>query len=127
MKFAHTFPALLLLVIGAFAAAQDEPPAEPRHDFRYAFSAIDDATFYSSLQAPLPPTANLPVDPIVTLYQNQLLLEPSFTLRYHSRWSPLAFTGYPHRSLTFLRAKHVRWLHSTPRSDLTPERTHSFA
>jgi hypothetical protein len=87
MKFATTFPALLLLAITAFAAAQDEPPAEPRHDFRYAFAAIDDATFDSSLQAPLPSNANPQVDPVVTLIQNQLLLEPSFTLRYHSRWS----------------------------------------
>ncbi len=87
MKFATTLPALLLLALAASTAAQDEAPAEPRHDFRYAFTAIDDATFYSSLQAPLPSTANLPVDPIVTLFQNQLLLEPSFTLRYHSRWS----------------------------------------
>lgn len=80
--------ALLLLAIAAVAAAQDEAPAaEPKHDFRYAFTAINDATFYSSLQAPLPPTANVPVDPVVTLFQNQLLLEPSFTLRYHSRWS----------------------------------------
>jgi hypothetical protein len=81
------FIVLLLLAIAASAAAQDEAPAEPRHDFRYAFSAINDGTFFSSLQPTLPPKVNPPVDPIVTLYQNQLLLEPSFTLRYHSRWS----------------------------------------
>jgi hypothetical protein len=87
MKLARTLPALLLLAIGAFAAAQDSPPPEPRHDFRYAFSAIDDATFDSSLQPPLPASASMLKDPTVTLLQNQLLLEPSFTLRYRSRWS----------------------------------------
>jgi hypothetical protein len=79
--------AILFLIVAASAIAQEDAPAEPRHDFRYAFAAIDDATFDSRLQAPLPPNANPPVDPVVTLFQNQLLLEPSFTLRYHSRWS----------------------------------------
>jgi hypothetical protein len=79
--------AFLFLVVAASAVAQDEPLAEPRYDFRYSFAAIDDATFDSSLQAPLPSNAKPPVDPVVTLIQNQLLLEPSFTLRYHSRWS----------------------------------------
>ena len=87
MKLAHTFPALLLVALAAAATAQDEPPAAPRRDLRFSLSAIDDATIYSSLQPPLPAEANLPVDPIVTLFQNQLLLEPSFTLRYGSRWS----------------------------------------
>ncbi|MGD0731472.1 MAG: hypothetical protein ABR956_09410 [Terracidiphilus sp.] len=70
------------------APAQDAPPQESRRDFRYAFTAINDATFYSSLVPPLPsspgPSLN---DPSVTLLQNQILLEPSFTLRYRSRWS----------------------------------------
>jgi hypothetical protein len=88
MKPCFALPIIVALCAVQFTAmAQDEPPPEPRRDFRYTFSAIDDATFFSSLQAPLPPTANLPVDPIVTLLQNQLLLEPSFTLRYGSRWS----------------------------------------
>jgi hypothetical protein len=87
MKLAYTLPAFFLIAIGAFAAAQDDAPAEPHHDFRYSFAAIDDATFDSSLQAPLPSNANPPIDPVVTLFQNQALLEPSFTLRYHSRWS----------------------------------------
>jgi hypothetical protein len=87
MKLAHTLPALLLLAIAAYAAAQDSPPLEPRRDFRYTFSAIDDATIDSSLQPPLPPSASRLTDPSVTLFQNQLLLEPSFTLRYRSRWS----------------------------------------
>ncbi len=87
MKLALTLPALLLVAIAAIAAAQDEPPPEPRHDFRYAFSAIDDATFDSNLQPPLPTSASMLKEPSVTLLQNQLLLEPSFTLRYRSRWS----------------------------------------
>jgi hypothetical protein len=87
MKPALTFPALLLFASAVFAAAQDDPPPEPRHDFRYTLSAINDATFYSSLRPPLPASANMLKDPSVTLLQNQLLLEPSFTLRYRSRWS----------------------------------------
>ena len=80
-------PALLLLAVATFAAAQDNPPPEPRHDFRYSFAAIDDATFLSDLTPPLPPSASMLKAPTVTLFHNQLLLEPSFTLRYRSRWS----------------------------------------
>ena len=86
MKLAHTLPALLLLALAASAAAQDSPP-EPRRDFRYSLAAINDATFDSSLQPPLPASASMLTEPSVTLLQNQLLLEPSFTLRYCSRWS----------------------------------------
>jgi hypothetical protein len=68
--------------------AQQAPQHESHYDFRYSFAAIDDATFYSSLQPPLPAPENQFLnDPIVTLLQNQLLLEPSFNLRYRSRWS----------------------------------------
>ncbi|MGA3371040.1 MAG: hypothetical protein ABSC48_04695 [Terracidiphilus sp.] len=67
--------------------AQDEAPPEPRRDFRYTFLAIEDATFYSSFRPPLPASAAMLNDPTVTLLQNQLLLEPSFTLRYKPRWS----------------------------------------
>jgi hypothetical protein len=87
MKPAYTIPALLLLAISTFAVAQDDPPPAPRHDFRYTFAAIDDATFDSNLQPPLPASASMLKEPSVTLLQNQLLLEPSFTLRYRSRWS----------------------------------------
>ncbi|MGA2674024.1 MAG: hypothetical protein ABSE99_12425 [Terracidiphilus sp.] len=70
------------------APAQDAPAQESRYDFRYTFTAIDDATFDSSLKAPLPEQASqLLNDPTVTLLQNQLLLEPTFALRYRSRWS----------------------------------------
>jgi hypothetical protein len=86
MRFAISI--VLALIVWQFhAVAQDAPQSEPRHDFRYAFSAIDDATFDSDLRPPLPATATMLKDPSVTLLQNQLLLEPSFTLRYHSRWS----------------------------------------
>jgi hypothetical protein len=68
--------------------ASDAPPApEPRYDFRYSISLIDDATFYSDLIPPLPAGAPVSlVNPPYTLLQNQLLLEPTFTLRYKTRW-----------------------------------------
>jgi hypothetical protein len=70
------------------SSAEDAPPPAPRYDFRYSFAAIDDATFYSNLTPPLPaPVNQLLNDPPVTLFQNQLLFEPSFTFRYLSRWS----------------------------------------
>jgi hypothetical protein len=70
------------------APAPDAPPQESRYDFRYTITAINDATFYSNLIPPLPAqTSQLLNDPSVTLFQNQLLLEPSFTLRYRSRWT----------------------------------------
>jgi hypothetical protein len=87
MKLALTIPALLLSAAASFAAAQDDPAPEPRSDFRYSVSVIDDATFESNLHPPLPASAGMLTDPTVTLFQNQLLLEPSFTLRYRSRWS----------------------------------------
>jgi len=86
MKFALTVPGLLFLAI-AKIAAQDDLPQEPRSDFRYSVSVINDATFDSNLRPPLPASASALTDPTVTLFENQLLLEPSFTLRYRSRWS----------------------------------------
>jgi hypothetical protein len=75
MKLALTFPALLLLVMTSHAAAQDDPPPESRREFRYSIAAIDDATFYSNLQVPIPKVLN------------QVLIEPSFTVRYKPHWS----------------------------------------
>jgi hypothetical protein len=75
MKRFTTLPVLLIFAISTLALAQDDPPPESRRDFRYSFTAIDDATFYSNLQAPIPKLLN------------QVLLEPSFTLRYKPRWS----------------------------------------
>lgn len=71
MKSLRTLPALLILT--ALATAQDSPPAKTRYDFRYSFAAIEDATRYSSLAAPIPASLN------------QFLLEPKVTLRYHER------------------------------------------
>jgi hypothetical protein len=87
MKLAQTSPILLLLAAATFASAQDDLPPEPRSDFRYSVSVINDATLDLDLQPPLPSSASMLKDPSVTLLQNQLLLEPSFTLRYRSRWS----------------------------------------
>ncbi len=87
MKLALNISAVLLLAIAAIAAAQDDVPLAPRYNFRYSLSAINDATFDSDLHPSLPASANMLHNPTVTLLQNQLLLEPSFTLRYRSRWS----------------------------------------
>ena len=85
-------PAILLAAslqaIAQDTPVQEAPPQESRYDFRYTLTAIDDATFYSNLVPPLPAqTSQVLNDPSVTLFQNQLLLEPSFTFRYRSRWT----------------------------------------
>lgn len=55
--------------------AQDASTPESRLAFRYSVAAIEDATLYSNLQAPIPRVLN------------QVLLVPSFTLRYKPLWS----------------------------------------
>ena len=87
MRLATTFSALLFFATSTAVAAQDDQPAAPHHDFRYTLSTIDDATFLSSLSPTLPASAGSLKAPSVTLFQNQLLIEPSFTFRYRSRWS----------------------------------------
>jgi len=68
--------------------AQDTSGQQSHRDFRYSVAAIEDATFYSNLVPPQPSPAGQPLNDFsVTLLQNQILLEPSFTLRYRSRWS----------------------------------------
>jgi hypothetical protein len=86
MRLSSTLPAILLLAIATLAAAQnDDPPPEPRADFRYSVAVIDDATIYGNRQVPIPQTLN------------QLLLEPSFALRYKPRWSlASSFIGLTH-------------------------------
>ena len=92
MNYRLLIPIILAAASWQLAAqagpAPDVPPTpEPRYDFRYSISLIDDATFYSDLIPPLP--AGVPVslvNPPYTLLQNQLLLEPTFTLRYKTRW-----------------------------------------
>jgi hypothetical protein len=85
--------AIILIAASLQLAAQNDPApdarAKPEHryDFRYSISLIDDATIYSDLIPPLPAGAPISlVSPSYTLLQNQLLLEPSFTLRYRTRW-----------------------------------------
>ena len=75
MRFSLTLPALLFLAVSACAASQDDPAPESRRDFRYSVAVIDDATFYSNLEVPLP-----------TLL-NQFLVEPTITFRYKPMWS----------------------------------------
>jgi hypothetical protein len=88
MKVVCTFTVLLLFAIAASATAQDDLPATPRHDFRYFFEVINDATTDSNLSIPLPESlSQLLNSPSSTLFRNQLLLEPAFTLRYWNRWS----------------------------------------
>jgi hypothetical protein len=74
MKRRLLIPVVFLLAC-AGASAQDVLPEEPRFDYRYAFAAVDDATFCSALREPLPTVLN------------QLLLEPSFSLHYRNRWT----------------------------------------
>ncbi len=58
------------------ACAQDKAaPEETRCRTRYSIAVIDDATVYSNLKAPLPKVLN------------QVLLEPTFSLKYESRWT----------------------------------------
>jgi hypothetical protein len=75
MKSTSKIPVCFFFAALAFAAsarafAQDDPAPDPRRDFRYSLSAIDDATFYSGLQVPLPRVLN------------QFLVEPTLTFRY---------------------------------------------
>jgi hypothetical protein len=79
MKYRFLIPMILAAASWQLAAqdagTQDAPPFESRYDFHYSVAAIEDATFYCNLQVPQPSTLN------------QLLLEPSFTLRYKPHWS----------------------------------------
>ena len=85
-------PAVLALA-AASLLAQDDAPAQPPNpqkpwEFRYSLAAIDDLTVYSRLQPAIPAAAaQVLTQPTVTLVENQVLLEPSFSLRYQSRWT----------------------------------------
>jgi len=63
----------VLLLASAPLFAQDT--SESRYDTRYAVNVINDATFYSNLQAPLPAVLN------------QALIEPTFSIRERDRWN----------------------------------------
>jgi hypothetical protein len=74
----RVFAAGLIVLLGAclLAAAQDDPaPEESRYSTRYSVAVIDDATFYSDLSAPIPKTLN------------QVLVEPTFSVKDRDRWS----------------------------------------
>src|ERR1700756_4109607 len=77
MKRVHLVPLLLFTSAWAAARAQNDPPApeQSRYSTRYALAVIDDATFYGNSKEPLPKVLN------------QLLLEPTFSLKYRSRWN----------------------------------------
>ncbi|MGA7340278.1 MAG: hypothetical protein WBE72_09300 [Terracidiphilus sp.] len=79
MKYGLLIPMIFAAACWQLAAqdgpAQDNSAPEPRRDFRYSISAVNDTTLYSKLQVPEPKTLN------------QVLLQPSFTLRCLDRWS----------------------------------------
>jgi len=88
MKSILEIPASLVLCIATLAGAQDEPAPEPNVKLRSSLMVIDDATLYSALHPSLPTgSSQVLKDPTVNLVQNQILVEPSFTLRYRDRWS----------------------------------------
>jgi len=61
---------------GFLVSAQDAPaPEERSFDTRYSLGIIDDATFYGDRSAPIPGVLN------------QVLLEPTFGVKYRSRWT----------------------------------------
>src|SRR5579864_4332378 len=57
------------------ACAQDPAPEESRYSTRYSLAVIDDATFYGNASAPIPKILN------------QVLVEPTFGVKYRRRWS----------------------------------------
>ena len=67
---------VLLLMASVWSVAQDAAESEEgRFQTRYSVEAIDDATFYGNLSAPLPTVLN------------QVLLEPAFGVRERNRWN----------------------------------------
>ncbi len=76
MHLSKLIPVLVLLATALCAQAQDSAQKqESALKTRYSISVIDDATFYSNLREPLPTVLN------------QVLVEPSFGLRYRDRFS----------------------------------------
>ena len=67
---------ILLAAPWGVAVAQDSSTAEERpYRARYSVAVIDDATFYSNLDAPMPKVLN------------QVLVQPTLDMKYHERWS----------------------------------------
>ena len=82
------------------SAAQGDPaPEESAYSTRYSVAVIDDATFYSDVSAPIPKVLN------------QVLVEPTFGVKYRSRWSfstSLAGAETTYRdNVTHLRVKET--------------------
>ena len=76
MKRALAAITIFLSAAWTCAWAQDAPPAEESpYSTRYSLAVIDDATIYGNRKAPIPGVLN------------QVLLEPTFGLKYRSRWT----------------------------------------
>jgi hypothetical protein len=78
MRYRLLIPMLLAAawqLVAQQGTAQDAPAPESPLGFRYSIAVIDDVTLYSNLQAPIPKVLN------------QVLLEPTITLRYKPHWS----------------------------------------
>jgi len=75
MKARISLSALVIFAACACACAQDAQTEESALRLRYAVSVFDDATFYGDLREPLPAVLN------------QVLVEPSFGVRYRDRFS----------------------------------------
>ena len=76
MKLRMLIPVALLVAGWSWANAQNASTTETsRVDTRYSLAVIDDATFYANLREPLPTVLN------------QVLVEPSFGIRYQQRAS----------------------------------------
>jgi hypothetical protein len=90
----------ILLILGVPACAQDPPATEKkRFDTRFSLSVIDDATFYGDRSQLMPGILN------------QLLVEPSFRLRYADRLtiasSVIGLSGTNSDNYTQLRVKET--------------------
>ncbi len=73
MKLSAFISAALIVAGACSAQGQDASMEESPWRTRYSVSAIDDATFYGNLREPLPTVLN------------QVLVEPSFGVRYQQR------------------------------------------
>jgi hypothetical protein len=56
------------------AAQRSSSPQESAFSTRYSVTVLDDVTYYSDVSAPVP------------VVKNQLLLEPTFDIKYRNRW-----------------------------------------
>jgi hypothetical protein len=67
--------AVVLCACAANCPAQSGSDADSRREVRSSLSVINDATTLSGLTVPIPK------------FENRLLIEPAFSMRYDSRWS----------------------------------------